>query len=43
MNDRSLEKFNTKIRTIENLLNQVDKLDDDYNSLSGLVDTIVFE
>jgi len=43
MNDRSLEKFNTKIRTIENLLNQVDKLDDDYNSLSGLVDAIVFE
>jgi hypothetical protein len=43
MNDRSLEKLNTKIRTIENLLNQVDKLDDDYKSLSGLVDTIVFE
>jgi hypothetical protein len=43
MNDRSLEKLNTKITIIDNLLNQLDKLDDDYNSLSRLADTIVFE
>jgi hypothetical protein len=40
MNDRSLEKSNTRIITIDNLLNQLDKLDDDYNnSLSRLADT----
>jgi len=41
MNDRSLEKLNAKIITVDNLLNQLDKLDDDYNSLSRL--SIEFE
>jgi hypothetical protein len=41
MNDRSLEKLNTKIITVDNLLNQLDKLDDDYNSLSHV--SIIFE
>ncbi len=41
--DRSLEKLNTKITTIDNLPNNLDKLDDDYNSLFRLADTIVFD
>ena len=40
-NDRSLEKLSTKIITVDNLLNQLDKLDDDYNSLSRV--TFVFK
>ena len=43
MHDRSLEKLNTKIILIENLLNNSDKLDDDYNSLFRLSETIVFD
>ncbi len=37
--DRDKEKNHN----IDNLLNQLDKLDDDYNNLSRLADTIVFE
>jgi 3',5'-cyclic AMP phosphodiesterase CpdA len=43
MQDRILEKLNTKILFIENLLNNSDKLDNDYNSPFRLSETIVFD